>query len=206
MGRPARALDGEEVVPGEVAHGVDLAQHPAPARQDRVAEPEHVGIDDDAPDARQEQLVVDGGEELLHVAREHVAVTAGELLAAVQRGVGALADAVGVAVVDEAALEDGFDHVAQGVVHHAVAEGRCADEAALGFVDEEAGVAAGPVAVLDQLRLDRQQVLAGVLLEGGGRPVAALAFARLAPGQQQVLPVVDLRIEVAIDLTHGPPG
>jgi hypothetical protein len=45
----------------------------------------------------------------------------------------ALADAVGVAVVDEVALEDRLDRAAQGVVDDAVAEWRRRNDAPLGF-------------------------------------------------------------------------
>ena len=47
------------------------------------------------------------GKELAHVALQHVGIAPGELLGAVQGAVRALADPVGVAVGDEAALEDG---------------------------------------------------------------------------------------------------
>ena len=78
------------------------------------------------------------GKNWTHVALQHIAEAAGELLAAVQGAVGALAHPVGIAVVDEAALEDRLDDVAQGMVHHPVAKGRGADQPPLGLVDVEA--------------------------------------------------------------------
>ena len=42
--------------------------------------------------------------------------------AAVKRTVGAFTQAVGIRVIDKFAFKDGLDHVAQGVVHHPVAE------------------------------------------------------------------------------------
>jgi hypothetical protein len=59
--------------------------------------------------------VVDAGEELAHVALEHVGMPPGEVLRPIQRGVSALALAVGVGIVDEARLENGADDVDQGV-------------------------------------------------------------------------------------------
>ena len=79
--------------------------------------------------------MVDAGKELAHIALQDVAVAAGILLAAIQGAVRAFADPVGVAVVDEAALKERLDHVAQGVVHDPVAKGRGADQPPLGLVD-----------------------------------------------------------------------
>jgi hypothetical protein len=68
--------------------------------------------------------VVYRGEELHDVTLQHVGVTAGELGAAIQGGMCALAHTAGIAVVDEAGFPDGFDDVAEGVMDNAVTLGR----------------------------------------------------------------------------------
>ena len=75
----------------------------------------------------------------------YVGILAGEFLGAVERGVRAFANAAGIRVVNEAALEDRLDDVAQCVVDHAIAEGRGRDQARLGIVDAEVEILAGPV-------------------------------------------------------------
>ncbi len=76
--------------------------------------------------------MIDAREKLPHVAGQHVTVLAGERLAAIQRPMRALADPVGVAVSDEAALESRLDDVAQRMMHHPVAERRSRNQALLG--------------------------------------------------------------------------
>ena len=58
---------------------------------------------------------------------------------------GALADAVGIAVVDEAALEDGLADRMPGMVNHSVPEGGRGDHAVFGVEDLELPVAPGAV-------------------------------------------------------------
>ena len=53
--------------------------------------------------------VVDRWEELAHVTTQRVAILTSKVLAAVQGAMGAFAHPVGVAVVDETPLKDGFD-------------------------------------------------------------------------------------------------
>lgn len=72
---------------------------------------------------------------LTHVALEHVAVTACELLAAVQRTVGALTYPVGIGIDNEGSLEDRLNDVAEGVMDNPVTEWGSGDETALGLVD-----------------------------------------------------------------------
>ncbi len=75
--------------------------------------------------------MVDGGKELAHVQRQDVGVAAQVVRAAVEGAVRTLALAVGVGVVDEAALEERLDDVDQGVVYNAIAERGGGDQAAL---------------------------------------------------------------------------
>ena len=71
--------------------------------------------------------------------------SAGQTAAGGHRPVRALADAVGVAVGDEAALEERLDDVAQRVVDHPIAKGRGADLAPFRLVDGKVHVGAGAV-------------------------------------------------------------
>jgi hypothetical protein len=52
--------------------------------------------------------VIDGGKELAHVALEAVSVATGELLAAIEGAVGALAHPVGVGIEDKTTLKLGL--------------------------------------------------------------------------------------------------
>jgi hypothetical protein len=66
-----------------------------------VHEPEHLRVLDAASDQVLQDLVVDGRKKPADVRFQDVTVPPGELVATVHRGVGALAFAAGVAVVDE---------------------------------------------------------------------------------------------------------
>jgi hypothetical protein len=75
--------------------------------------------------------VVDGWEELDHVAHQEVGMTPGQLLAAVEGAVGAHAGAIGEAVGTEAPLKKRHGQVADGVMDDAVAEGGSRNEVLL---------------------------------------------------------------------------
>ena len=93
------------------------------AIDDQVGQGEGALAGEAPPQVALQDGVVDGGEVAVDVAAQDVPEAVAELLVAGHRSVGALPLAVGVAVVDEAALKDGFAHRAEGVVDHAVAEG-----------------------------------------------------------------------------------
>jgi len=86
--------------------------------------------------------VVDRWKDLAHVALQDIGEAPRPGLALVQRAVGALADAVGIRMIDETAREGRLNHPAQRVMHDAVAKWGCADQAPLRFVNGEAGVLA----------------------------------------------------------------
>ena len=69
---------------------------------------------------------------LANITGQGVAMAPRPTLAGVQGPVGALADPNGVGVVDKAALEGRLDQLAEGVVHHPVAERRSGDQPRLG--------------------------------------------------------------------------
>ena len=68
--------------------------------------------------------IFEGKEKKLRASLNSQHRSIGRLLAAIQRAMRALAGPVGVAVVNEAALEHRFDQVAQRVVHYPIAERR----------------------------------------------------------------------------------
>ena len=86
--------------------------------------------------------MVDGREVAVDAAAQDVAEAVAEPLVAGDGPVRTLAGAVGVAVVDEAALEQRLAHRAEGVVDHPVAEGGGGDDAVLGVEDFDGLVAA----------------------------------------------------------------
>ncbi|WP_300335468.1 hypothetical protein [Accumulibacter sp.] len=73
------------------------------------------------------------------------------------RFAGALADAIGVAVGDEQALETRLDNASQRVMDDPIAERRGADLASLRFVDAEVDVGSRPVAAVGEVAPERQQ-------------------------------------------------
>ena len=106
-GQPAWAVGGKQIIAGEKDHLVDLAVDVHAALQDAVNQPEHVGVLNFACQFKAQDGMIDSREELLDVALQNVPIPAGKRLAAIQRSVGALAHPVGVAVMDETALESG---------------------------------------------------------------------------------------------------
>ncbi len=119
----------------------------------------------------------------------------------------ALADAAGVAVVDHARLEDRPGDLHQRVMDDAVAEGRGRDAANLGLLDREVAVGAGYIGLVAQFLAQGHQVLLQIELElRHASPLALAAAPRLAPGQPEVLQVVDLGVEVFEGTGHGRPS
>jgi hypothetical protein len=118
-------------------------KHPFPAGQNLVYQPQQARVVELASQGLAQDFVVDGRKELAHVALERVAEAPCKSLATVQCAMCPFTDPVGIAVADKRTLKARLDHVAQRVVHHPVAKRSGRDEAALGFVDEKAGVWAG---------------------------------------------------------------
>ena len=106
--------------------------------------------------------MIQRGEVLDDIHAQHVAIAPGELLQPVDGPVRAFADPVGVAVGDEARLEQRLDDVAQRMVHHPIAKGRGADLAAFRLVDGKVGVRAGAVGLGAQLGLELDQPVGGL--------------------------------------------
>ncbi len=89
--------------------------------------------------------MIDIGEVAADVGLKDVGGLAGEVGEAFQGAVGAVADAVGVGVGDEAALEDGLNNIAKGVMNHSVAVGCGGDPAWFWVVDFKVEIVAGLV-------------------------------------------------------------
>ena len=124
------------------------------AGEQHAGQPEHVagvggGVTGVALDAGLQQAVqgapVDAVEEVAYVQLQVVArwLAARKGLQALHSGVGTLAFAVGVAVVDEDALEQALEPRHQQVVHHAVAKVCRQDFTRLGVQGDETGGAGG---------------------------------------------------------------
>ena len=142
--------------------------------------------------------MVNGGEEFAHITLQKVVMTTGKILSTVNGPVSALADPVGIRVVDETRFPDGFDDPAKGMKHDPVAKWSRRDQAAFGFVDVEAVIRARVVGFGAQFVLQRKQFFFLYLLEGRGGRFAAFPLTGFAISQVQVLEIPDFGVEVAI--------
>src|SRR5690349_18109237 len=86
----------------------------------------------------------------------------------------ALSMAVGVAVRDEAVVEDRLDQIAQRMMHHPVSKRRGTDLAPFGLMNVEMAIVTGAVTEAAQVILQRDQVI-GILCSNA----AALPLRRL---------------------------
>lgn len=82
---------------------------------------------------------------LLNVALEYVAVLSCILAVSVYRGMGALAFAARIRVVDKGTVKEWFYDVTEGMVNHPVAVRSSADQTLFWIIDEKIAVA--PVSV-----------------------------------------------------------
>ncbi len=106
----------------------------------------------------------------------------GQCLQPVHGAMGPLSVPVGVAVGNEAALEQRLHQVAQRMVDHPVGEGRGTDPPALRLGDLEVDIGVGPPASVEQFGLQRQQAVCRLVLEGRRSRCSPLAPRGLAPG------------------------
>ena len=102
----------QQIIAGEVDHLIHLGQYAYAAIEDEIDQAQRLRTGYPARQLGAQDGVIDAGKELPHVALQDVGVAAGEPLAAIQRAVRALADAVGVAISDERALEERLDKIA----------------------------------------------------------------------------------------------
>jgi hypothetical protein len=149
-----------------------------------------------------QDVVVNRGKELDHVALQDVRIAPGKVRAAVERGVSPLPYPAGVGIVNEPLFPNRFDDVAEGVVDDAVAERRGADPARLTIIDMEMAVAAGALGLVLQLLLQAQQLQVEVHFKGGDVGFVTFAAPRPLEGVFEIAEAVDLAVEVLIRF-HG---
>lgn len=102
---------------------------------------------------------MNAGEITADVALEDVFVFADAVAVVTQCAVGAFIFSVGVAVVDEGALEDGLDDLAKSVMDNSIAVGCGRNNPRLGFVNLEVVIFAGLVCFLLKLGLEFEKVV-----------------------------------------------
>ena len=78
---------------------------------------------------------------------------------------GAVADSVGVGVMDEAALEDGLDNIAEGMMNNPVAVGCGGNPARLWIVDFKVKVVAGLIGSGLEFGLELEDFCFKILVE-----------------------------------------
>jgi hypothetical protein len=148
--------------------------------------------------------VIQRREEFLDVGLQHVAKTAGKLLAAVHGGVRAFALATGVGIRNERPLVNRLQHVDEGMVDDPIPVRGRTDLPFLGFVDEEAAVGSWSVGVGGQFLVQRPQRPFLIEVKCGHGRAESLALARLLGGTEQALEGDEPGPEIA-DPLHGLP-
>ena len=112
--------------------------------------------------------MVDGGEVTVDVATQHMMETVAEPLVASDRAVRALALAVGIAVMDEAAIEDRFADRAESVMDNSVTKGRGGYDTVFRIEDFDGLVAARTIAPAFEFPLQAQNLLFQIGEKCGG--------------------------------------
>ena len=199
-GQPAPPLaDGDQVIAGKEMHRSvrvrAVVNNPVQQVQDKPVL--------DSP----RQLLfqygpVDGREVAPDIQFQHIGVVAGELLVAVHRPVHTLVLAAGIAVGNKTLVQQGFEHVHDGMVHHTVPERRHGDYPGLALVHGKLAIRAGRIRAGRQFLLQCTQVLLQVQAEARHVRPPALAFAGLAIRCIQVVQGHHL-IPDAPDAMHG---
>ncbi len=202
MGSPRGTQRAEQIVAGKPLGLVDGRKHPGAAVQNAVYKPHCLRAADEAGQLCAQRSVVHGWEELMHVTLEKIPMPARKVLGAVQGGVGALAGAAGVGVVNETRLPEGHDDPAEGVVHHPVPEGRRADETQLAFLNVEVAVRSRLVGLSRELVLQLEEIRLQVVLEGGHFPPVALPF----PSQSESSVEVGKSDDISVEMAEGAHG
>lgn len=90
-----------------------------------------------------ENGVIDIGEVAADIALKNVGMRPGKVSEALECPVGAVADAVGVGVLNEGPFDRRHDDLANGMMHHSIAIGCSGDEARFGFVDLKGAIGTG---------------------------------------------------------------
>jgi len=100
--------------------------------------------------------MVYAGKELADIAFQYIAILPGIFLISSDGLMRAFAPAIGIAVVDKAAIECRLYNIAKGVMYHAVAKRRSANEALFGIKNGESVVRPGTIDFRLQFFLQHQ--------------------------------------------------
>ncbi len=146
--------------------------------------------------------MVDTRKKFPDIAFEHILVAPRKVLKPLDGPVRALAQAVGVRVVDKRLLEYRLDHVAQGVMYHPVAKGRGADQALLGVVHVKCSVGTGGVDFGLEVALQTKKFRLQPELKCGYLAFVPLTFARAVKCRQQIIEIRYL-FKKAVMTPHG---
>ena len=191
-GQPSGLFQGRKQV---VAH---KPVHLLATVNDEIQEPEGLRAFEVPTSDGLENLMVNGREVFADVALEDVAAGAGKAGEALEGSVGAVAAAVGVAIGNEAGLDQRQDDIAEGMVDDAVSVGGCGDDAGLGVEDLEATVATRAVGLSCEFLLEPDEVLFQAMIKGEDIGAKALALLGLAGSLEQILEGDYLGPEVAM--------
>ena len=129
---------------------------------------------------------------LNYIQSQHVSIASGKLMTAVYRSMRAFTDTVGIAVCYKSPFEFGFYDVTQGMMHDPVAECGGANQPALGFMYDKAGVRRRLVGLNRQLALKFEEMVAQLIFEAGGALATAFSPGGFAVGQQEIVPCNNL--------------
>ena len=163
--QPPPPLEGREQVVARIVEVHPLLR--VRAVDDRIGQRQGARAGETPPEVALQDRVVDGREVAVDVAAEHVPEAVAELLVAGDGPVRPLPDAVRVAVVDEAPLEDRLADLAEGVVHDPVAERRGRDEPVLRVEHLDDRVTPRPVHAAREFAFEAEDLSLEVREEGG---------------------------------------
>lgn len=194
-GQTARAIGSQQIIIWEPLHLVAFGVDTLPTVDDFTDEAHGRGTGETFAEQVVQYFMIDRGEELHDICLQHVGIAAGKLGAAIQGGMSTFAGAAGVGIMDEAGFPDGFNDMAQGMMHHPIPEGGGADAAGFAIVEVKMAVAAGLILLGAQLFLQGEQFPIQVGFKGGHIGFTPFASPRFAKGGFQGGKVVYLRIE-----------
>ncbi len=106
------AIYGEQIIAGEVDHRVFVLEHIHPAGENLVNQPQDVLVLDGARQFGPQNGVIQCREMLHDIGPQHILIALRQPLQAVESAMGALADAIGVAIGDKTRIKDRLDDVA----------------------------------------------------------------------------------------------
>ena len=158
-GEPAGPLDGEQVVSGEpVVRGLG-GQYPGATRHDLFNQGEERPVADAAVQFAEEHCVVEIRKKPDDVGLQKKRELSQVLLGSAPRTVRSLAAPTGITVGGEDPFVEGFEHIDDGMMDHAIPKGSRADQAGLRIQNAEAVIRPGAPAPVAQFPLQLAQVI-----------------------------------------------